>query len=212
MILALVWVSSRAKYVSLDDVVYGGARIVEPWNRFRREGNSLFLCTIAIFLGACVLIAIAVATIVFSVGLGVLFRGEPFKITALMVFAGCFLGLLFVALGYAAFFLEAFVVPLMHRYRIGAVEAWRRFLRLFSARPFAFLAVGLAVIAAFVVFGVSALMFGFMTCCLGFLLLMTPYLSNVLLLPVTVFYRSFTLEFLAQFDGDLLPGATVERP
>jgi hypothetical protein len=55
-------------------------------------------------------------------------------------------------------------------------------------------------------------MFGFMTCCLGFVLLITPYLSNVLLLPVTVFYRSFTVEFLAQFDADLLPRATQDRP
>jgi hypothetical protein len=122
---------------------------------------------------------------------------------------GCLIGLLFVILAYVVFFLEAFVVPLMHRYRLGAVEAWRRFFGLFSARPLPFLAVGLAVIVAFVVFGISAVMFGIMTCCLGFLLLITPYLSNVLLLPVTVFYRSFTVEFLAQFDGDLLPGTTA---
>ena len=92
----------------------------------------------------------------------------------------------------------------MHRYRLGAVDAWRRFFVLFRDRPLPFLVVGLAVLSAFVVFGIWALMFGFMTCCLGFLLLMVPYLSNVLLLPLTVLYRSFTLEFLAQFDDELL--------
>jgi hypothetical protein len=212
VVLALLWVGSRAKFVFLDDVVHGRAEIVEPWGRFHREGNSLFLCSIAFFFAACLLVATAVATIAISVGLGTFLRGEPLKITALAVIAGCLVGLLFVALGYAAFFLEAFVVPLMHRYRLGAAEAWRRFLGMFSARPLPFLAVGLVVIAAFVVFGISALMFGIMTCCLGFLLLMTPYLSNVLLLPLTVLYRAFTVEFLAQFDTDLLPPAEQHRP
>jgi hypothetical protein len=212
VVLTLLWVSSRAKLVFLDDVVHGRAQIVEPWRRFRREGNSLFLFRIALFLAACLLIAVALATVVSSVGLGALLRGQPGKITALVVFVFCFVGVLAVALGYAVFFLDAFVVPIMHRYRLGAVEAWRRFLHLFSNRPLPFLVVGLAVLAAFAAFFVSALVFGIMTCCLGFLLLLMPYLSNVLLLPLTVFYRSFTLEFLARFDGDLLPQAAVPGP
>ena len=55
---------------------------------------------------------------------------------------------------------------------------------------------------------VAALAFGLMTCCLGFLLLMVPYISSVLVLPISVFYRSFTFEFLAQFDDGLLPSST----
>jgi hypothetical protein len=205
VVLALLWVSSRAKFVFLDDVVSGRAQIAEPWRRFRREGNSLFWFRIALFLAGCVLVAIALLTIVSSVGLGALLRGQPGKITALVLFVLGFVGFLFVPLGYAVFFLDAFVVPLMHRHRVGALDAWRRFSALLRARPLPFLVVGLAALAAFVVFGVSVLVFGFMTCCLGFLLLMTPYLSNLLLLPLTVLYRSFTLEFLSRFDGDLLP-------
>ena len=40
----------------------------------------------------------------------------------------------------------------------------------------------------------------------GFLLLALPYVSSVVVLPISVFYRSFTLEFLAQVDHDLLAG------
>jgi hypothetical protein len=205
LVLALLWVSSRGKFVFLDDVVHRRALIIHPWREFRREGNSLFLFTIGFFFAACLAVAMAVATVVSTVGLGFLLRGEALKITAVAVIAGSFVGLLFVALAYAAFFLSAFVVPIMHRYRLGAVDAWGRFLGLFRSRPLPFLVVGLVVITAFAVFGIWALMFGFMTCCIGFVLLMTPYLSNVVLLPLTVLYRSFTLEFLAQFDGDLLP-------
>jgi hypothetical protein len=208
VVVALIWVSSRAKLVFLDDVVHGRAQIVEPWRRFSREGNSLFWCRVALFLVACVLVAAVVVTIVSAVGLGALLRGQPLQITALVVVVLGFVGILFVALGYAAFFLDAFVVPLMHRYRLGAVDAWRRFLGMLGTRPLPFVVVGLVVLAAFVVFGAWALMFGFMTCCLGFLLLMAPYVSNLLLLPLTVLYRSFTLEFLAQFDDDLLPSTS----
>ena len=212
VVLALLWVSSRAKLVFLDDVVHGRAQIVEPWRRFRREGNSLFLFRIALFLGACFLVLTALVTVASSVGIGALLRGQSGKLTALVLFVFCVFGLLVVALGYAVFFLDAFVVPIMHRYRLGAIDAWRRFFVLFRERPLPFLIVGLAVLAAFAVFGVSVLVFGIMTCCVGFLLLMMPYLSNVLLLPLTVLYRSFTLEFLAQLDDDLLPRVGIPAP
>jgi hypothetical protein len=210
VIFVLLWVSARAKFVFLDDVVHGRALIAEPWKTFRREGNSLFLCIIALLAGGGLLVAIMVAAIALPLGLGLLRGMEPFQITVLAVLAACTFGLLIVALAYTGFFLEAFVVPLMHRYRLGAVAAWRRFFGLFRTRPLPFLVAGLAVMAAFAVFVVSAVMFGLVTCCLGFLLLMVPYLSNVLLLPVTVLYRSFTLELLAQLDADLLAPAAAE--
>ena len=75
LVIALLWVSSRAKFVFLDDVVHGRARIVEPWGRFRREGNSLFLFSLAFFFGVCLLVAIAVAIVASSIGLGVFLGG-----------------------------------------------------------------------------------------------------------------------------------------
>ena len=113
---------------------------------------------------------------------------------------------------YVAFYLQAFVVPLMHRYRIGALEAWRRFFSIWSANPLPFVVVGLVVIVGFVAFATLAIVFGLMTCCVGFLFLLAPYLSNVLMLPATVFYRAFTVEFLAQFDTDLLGPNAGEAP
>jgi hypothetical protein len=203
VVVALLWVGSRAKFVFLDDVIHRRARIVEPWNRFSREGNSLFLCTLALFFVACGVAIVSVLSVVSTIGLAAIRMGEARTIW-LLVIVGSLAGLFFVTLAYVAFYLQAFVVPLMHRYRIGALQAWRRFYGLWSASPIPFLVVGLVVIAGFVAFTISAILFGFMTCCFGFLLLMAPYLSNLLLLPLTVFYRAFTFEFLAQFDGELL--------
>jgi len=43
ILLLILWLSSRAKMIYLDNVVHNRAQIVEPWNRLRTLGNSLFL-------------------------------------------------------------------------------------------------------------------------------------------------------------------------
>ena len=43
IVLAVLWVSSRAKFIFLDNVVHNRAEIVEPWKRFKTIGDSLFL-------------------------------------------------------------------------------------------------------------------------------------------------------------------------
>ena len=203
--VVLTWVASRAKFVFLDDLLNRRAQIVEPWKRFSREGNSLFFCTIALFVAGAAVVATAAITVFATFRVGgirdVVSNVVPF------VVAGTLAAFVGVCFGYVAFYLQAFVVPLMHRYRIGAVDAWRRFFGIWSANPFPFMVVGLVVIVGFVAFATLAIVFGLMTCCVGFLFLMAPYLSNVLLLPATVFYRAFTVEFLAQFDRDLLAPA-----
>jgi hypothetical protein len=44
---------------------------------------------------------------------------------------------------------------------------------------------------------------GCCTCCIGFVLLIIPYIGTVTLLPILYTYRALSLEFLAQFDHDL---------
>jgi hypothetical protein len=43
---------------------------------------------------------------------------------------------------------------------------------------------------------------GFATCCIGFLLMVTPYVGQVVLLPLHVAYRALGPEFLAQFGPE----------
>lgn len=207
---AVLWVSSRGKFMFLDNVVHNRALVADPWKRFRKQGNSLFLFRIVFFL-ACTLLIVGLALVIAAtVGFSAWSELETASRIALIVAAFGSLVLLILVLVYAAFFLDAFVVPLMHRYNLGAVAAWSRFLDLFRQHPWAFLLCGLLVI----VFGFGVMMlilsFGLMTCCLGFLLLMIPYIGSVVTLPISVFYRSFTLEFLAQFDAGLLPESAPE--
>ncbi len=207
LVLALLWINSRAKFLFLDNVRYQRAAVVVPWRQFKRQGDSLFFFRIVFFLACLLLVGGLIALIASTVGLAMLTELDTFGSVAIAVVVVSTVGGLVLVLLYAAFFLDAFVVPLMHRYELGALDGWRRFLRIYDRHSWPFLLCGFLIV--FVAIGLWILMvaFGFMTCCLGFILLAIPYVSSVVLLPVSVFYRSFTLEFLAQFDPELLGDA-----
>lgn len=210
--LLVLWVSSRGKLVFLDNVVHERAAIVEPWRRLGRQGDSLFFFRVLFALAFMVLIGLAVGGGVLLVG-GVaalespdLLRGTATVGT--MVALGAVAAFLALVAVLVAFCLDAFVVPLMHRYGLGVLDAWRRFLVIFRSNPWPFVLAGLLLLALGLAVGAAVFAAGLMTCCLGFLVLMIPYVGTVLLLPVPVFYRTYTLELLAQADPELLP----ERP
>jgi len=204
LIVALLWVSSRGKLVFLDNVIHDRATIVEPWHRLRRQGNSLFAFRLVVMLllfpviaglvGLCVWLALRPG--------GWAQLGDAATIAG--VVGTVVLGFLFlVVLLYTFFFLEAFVVPLMYRFDLGVMAAWRRFLGLFSARPWPFLACGLFVFVLWILVMAVVVTTGLMTCCLGFILLALPYIGTVVLLPVLITFRAFTVAFLAQLEPQL---------
>jgi hypothetical protein len=214
VVVAVLWVSSRGKFMFLDNVVHERALVVDPWNRFRRQGNSLFGFMIAAGLTVGLIVVGSLLAIAATVGFAVFDELRSTSSIALPVLAAATYALLLLAVVYVYFFLGAFVVPLMHRYGLGVMDGWRRFCALLRQRAWPFLLCGLLVLIAGIGVLVTIFAFGLMTCCLGFLLLIVPYVGSVILLPVTVFYRSFTLEFLAQFDPDLLtlPQAAPAEP
>ena len=46
------------------------------------------------------------------------------------------------------------------------------------------------------------MLFGLLTCCIGWLLLAIPYIGAVVMLPIYVTFRSLDLEFLGQFGAE----------
>jgi hypothetical protein len=206
-VLALIWVNSRGKFMFLDNVIHNRARIVEPWNQFRRQGNSLFRFWL-IYIGVVVAL-LALAGIFVALGIALDWFGANDELpTGIRLLLGIgavgVLASFMLAMAYMTFFLDAFVVPLMHRYELNVVEGWSRFLGLLRAHPWTFLLSGLVVFVLW--FGVllAVVAAGLLTCCLGFVLLLIPYVGTVVLLPISVLYRSYTIEFLAQFDPELL--------
>ena len=204
IIVMVLWISSRGKFIFLDNVVHKRAAIVEPWKRLSSLGNSLFA------------FRLLVVFLLFPLALGLLFfcflkvyelggwhqlEGLPL-VVGVATAAGFGFFLLMTTL-YAAFFLEAFVVPLMHRFHLGVIAAWMKFLNLFSLRPGWFFLCGLFVFGLYAVTAVAVLFAGLMTCCFGFLLLALPYIGTVVALPLLITYRAFTVQFLAQLEPAL---------
>ncbi|MBP7053446.1 MAG: hypothetical protein KBE65_20750, partial [Phycisphaerae bacterium] len=96
-----------------------------------------------------------------------------------------------------------FVVPIMYLHAVRPTAAWRVLLDLVSvnkARFFLYLLVQ-AVIGMTIV--TLVLMAACCTCCLAACLFALPYVRTVVLLPVHVFTRSYSLYYLAQYGPEL---------
>lgn len=202
--LVLLWISSRGKLIFVDNVVHNRAEVIAPWKHLRDLGNSLlvFRLLFALISTGVGILVISGCIYFFYAGFTTGNWGSPLLLT-LGVSLGLTIPALIVTSAYISFFLNAFVVPIMHRHQIRVGAAWSHFFAIFKQNVLAFLAAGLLVALLFFTVGIIIVVFGFSTCCVGFLILAIPYLGTVFLLPLLVTYRAFTVEFLAQFDPDL---------
>ena len=114
----------------------------------------------------------------------------------LWLFAICIIG------GYITLFLSHFVVPIMYKNNIGAVEAWRRFMPLLSGHMLHFIIYGILILLLDILTGICVIIGGLFTCCIGFIILSIPYIGTVLLLPVKYTFRALSVEFLEQFGPE----------
>jgi len=209
-VIVLQWVSCRGRFIFLDCVVQERAAIVEPWKRYSHQGNSLFAWTLVFFL--VVVLLLLLAALPFLATLQTLWADNEFNWVGVASLGGFFLIAIPIGLAsaYTLLFLNHFVVPIMYRHNLGATTAWGRFLVLFRAHPWWFIGYGLLTLVLWVGISTVAIVLGVFTCCVGFLLLLTPYLGDVLMLPATVLLRAYGPEFLAQFgpEHDLFAGGT----
>jgi hypothetical protein len=211
LILALValvlWLSSRAKFIFLDNVVNDRAEITNPWHRFKRLGDSLFLWR-AGFVGF--IIAVVVAGILIPAIPAALLSGGSFEdlsffaMTSWGIFFGIVLFVVVVGSLFVSLFLDAFVVPIMYRFDLSATEAWKNLVPWLKARPGQFILYGFFVLLLAIGFFFLSLLVCLLTRCIAAL----PYIGTVVLLPLWVTYRCLSLEWLAQFD----PGFDVFAP
>lgn len=199
----LLWLSSRGKMVWLEAAVTGRAAIVEPWGRLGSLGDSLFLWRLA--FGVVILVVGGLFALVI-IGPAALAEGSD--LLAGLSFAAMAAGVLAVTLlalvaALVNLLLDGFVVPIMYRYRIGTVAAWRALLPWIQRFPGSFaLFVGFAVLLI-LVFGAVYTVLLFVTCCIIAIPIVGTYLGTLLLLPAWTVWRLYTVEFLAQLHPGL---------
>ena len=207
--ILLTWVSSRGKFLFLDGVVNNRAAVVEPWARFATLGNSLFgfrfvlaVIGFATFAGLAVLIVRDLLRVVGPIGFG--------DILALGLWVVAFSPLLIVLL-VIGLILEDLVVPIMWLRQVSVLIAWREALAFVSANLWIFVLYAMVKVLLAITIALIACVATCVTCCVAAL----PYIGVVLLLPLYVFRRSYSLEFLAQFGPDyaaLAPSPAGDLP
>ena len=88
-----------------------------------------------------------------------------------------------------------FVVPVMYLRGTGVMAAWREFRGLLAANPGSFILYVLFKIVIALAVGTIACVLTCATCCLAAL----PYVGTVIMLPLIIFNREYSLYFLEQF-------------
>ena len=209
LLVVMMWLGARGKFIFTDCVVRNRGAIVEPWKEYKREGNSLFLFRLAVFVAFVVLLALAALPLWMPLAL----HGRSPEGAALVV------GVVLVACvgligGLAVGMVTYFMVPIMYRRRCGAVQAVKESAGLIMSEPgpiilFFLFNVVLAVAIAF-----AACLLTCVTCCVTAI----PYVGTVILLPLFVFWAGYLLLFIRQFGPEydvwsgLAPAAPVAPP
>ena len=183
----------------LHCVALNRADVSQPWQRYAREANSLFLFRMVVgFIGFfCVLPLVAGIVVIILTMVAHGMASVVGVVGALGVtFLTMVVALLFWVVGKLT---KDFVVPIQFTHGGTAVEAWRVLFRLLSENVGHIIlyllfqiVLGLAIVA-----GVVALVL--VTCCIAGCLLAIPYLGTVLFLPVLTFQRAYSLYYLAQY-------------
>lgn len=204
VIILLIWLSSMGKFMFLDNVIHDKAEVVKPWREYRMHGNSLFLWRLgftAICFATFILFSIFCFTMVSNI-----YEGNFSLSTTVLVIAGMvllFLALI-VAIAYISLFLTDFVVPIMYKNNITTMQAWNRFLPLFTGHLPYFIFYGVLICLLWILVVLSVVIVGLVTCCIGFLLLIIPYIGSVVTLPISFTFRAFSVEFLEQFGPEFV--------
>jgi len=196
--LLLLWLSSQGRFMFLYCVAQNKAEVRNPWQRFRSAANSLFA-----FRAVVGLITLAAAIVPFLIG-GIIVAATSatigFNVLSVMGIVAAvmyFIAVMIVAASISKF-TKDFVVPIMYLHTGSSVRAWHILLDLMSAHGARFVLYILVQIAIAVAIGAMLVVSFCMCCCLACLFAL-PYIGTVLLLPIHVFGRSYSLYYLAQY-------------
>jgi hypothetical protein len=183
----------------LDNIVRNRGAISWPWQYYARQANSLFgFYLLFLVISFAIFLPIIIVAVVMCIPLFMQHRwpggGE---ITG---FVG--LGLIYLALavvvGFILFIFREFGIPLMFRQGLLARPAFWESMNLIRQHTGSVVVFVLLRIAIFIGVAILSLIICCATCCIGAL----PYIGTVILLPVLVYVRCFTLDCLAQFGPE----------
>jgi len=202
-IILFTWLNSRGKFMFLDGVVHNRARVTEPWHRFRASGENLFVVRILLFIAGSVS-----TLIVLLIGFAIAWNNIQAEVfgaaaTISIIFCGISLFALFIAFMLTNALLTDFIVQIMYRRNLPVIPAVVLFRdRILKNHIGSFVLFYLMKLVITIGTGMVILIGGCLTCCFLYCVSALPYIGSVLLLPVSVFMRSYDIFFFKQFGEE----------
>jgi hypothetical protein len=180
------------------------AEVAVPWHKFRQQGNSLFLFRIVLGIIGFLVVVVPIIGIVVLVIM--MISGSAPGVVSIpgIIILGLTIFTLSILLFLVKKFTYDFVVPIMSLRMAGCTAGWREFMTILSANKLRFALYLLFQIVIKIVIGAMVgigVCIGCCLCCASCLLLI-PYIGTVILLPVLVFTRAYSLYYLQQFGPE----------
>lgn len=203
--LLVGWLKARGKFMLLDNVLNNSEEISAPWAEFKQHANSLFLwyiffsiinMIVFLIIGGIALLSIAIPCI----------NAKAFAPAAIPgIVAVSILTLLYItATAYITRFVEDFIIPIMYNFDMTVTEAWHKFKEILSKNSNSFIIYGLFYLLLGMFAGIAVITFVLATCLVGACLMMIPFIGTVVMLPITIFFRAYSVEYLAQFGDEFI--------
>jgi len=210
--LLLSWIAARGKFMFLENTVLIQKAVKAPWIANRSLANSLFiwklilgLLSFIIYIPVFLLTALSLfdffknllpglspdwvawVPVINSAGLAILI---PANIILLIIFA-----LIFMTL-------EDFIIPLMWKHRQNTLAAVQLFIPELKRNAGNFIVYFLFRWILMLASGVIVFLVVIFTCCIAGCLLAIPLVGTILLLPVHLLFRLFSVYYLGQSGDD----------
>ena len=188
----VLWITSRGRFMYLDNVASGRADIRRPWIEHAGRAGSHFAWLLGVGVGTFIVLVTLMLPMAWAIVRLTKHGARAAPIAALAV---CGLLVLVVAIGTSLFLvvLRDFVAPLQWYRDLSCGEAIRFFGTLFRAHRRLF--VGYVLLK--VVFSIVAVVLTAAVCCCC-CCLMLPFLQQVVLQPILHFERRWSVEILKQ--------------
>ena len=197
--ILIKWLSCRGKFMFLDNVVRNRAEVKELWRKFKNLANSLLVFEIVLMLAsfaAFLLIILAGLLIAWSDIMAKNFgQNAVIAIAVVVVLFIC----LIIFFSVIKVLIKDFWVPIMYLRNVKILNAIEIFKTEFAAGHF------FDIFKFFmmkILLGFGIIIISLICCCLTCCIIAIPYIGVVILLPLIMFSRCYSLYFMEQFGED----------
>ncbi len=197
--ILIQWLSCRGKFMFLDNVVRNRAEVKEVWRKFKHLANNLLIFKIVLMLISFVLflVIIFIGFLIAWADISAKNFGQNAIIAIVTVI---FLVIVMVvAFTIINVLTKDFWVPIMYRRNIKILEAIKIFKT--EIAPGHIFDIIRFLLMKFLL-GIALVTISIICCCCTCCIAAIPYIGTVILLPLIMFNRCYSLFFLEQFGDD----------